>query len=498
MSIDSVVNSHFRASSVFPAEATSAPQVETESAERTNLEKSFSHLAFPEDELNIAKISYFDVYLSPNEGHPQKIAFLLEGVETGFLVSTGTERSFFNLLFSDQKKCRGLIVRDINPKVKQYVDFSVLLLKISETSSDYRFLSIIESIDYDLMPKMQGNRVEMFKNFCKYQQEFWNIQPEAAKEERDKKIDLIRQKIEEKIHNPIEKRYYLKNLESFAKVYYQTDGRWKKSNLSQSQIQQQFAEVQYDQDEILFQTLRKYAVDGNILATVGNINDLTNFNELPISIVDVSNIPDYVPIDIQFSQNPPIIQTKREWGITYYYKIQPIALSQDERIIYDGLLGKILDAGLMERLTAMGGSFGRLLNSSDILPGPNKQCLEKLQTSVEPSLFNIPNVGWMHLPKSSSQLSDISCKKINQYENSPEILVHICQFLDTHSEHVSTFAYSWDTLSPSVYAALFLNSQAFKNCFQVMYDMYKDSLSFKDHFQRNEQLHPLLEWAEKR
>jgi hypothetical protein len=90
--------------------------------------------------------SFYD-FLEPNEGNPQKlIPHLQEISKKGVVVSTGTERSFFFLLFlvkllANKNLCEGLIIKDINPKVKAYVDFNVLLLRITKTVEEYRELS---------------------------------------------------------------------------------------------------------------------------------------------------------------------------------------------------------------------------------------------------------------------------------------------------------------------------------------------------------------------
>lgn len=175
------------ASSLEEKQGIAAPHAEERM--QTSLENRFSHLAFPDEALDIHKPIAFDNYLTPNEGNPQNIHPLLQEIKPGFLVSTGTERSFFNLLFINHQNCRGLIVRDINPKVKAYVDFNVLLLKTSKTCEEYHFLSILEAIDWSQSDKF-----------------------DKITTETNKRIEIIRQKILTSRMNPAEERYYLRNL----------------------------------------------------------------------------------------------------------------------------------------------------------------------------------------------------------------------------------------------------------------------------------------------
>jgi hypothetical protein len=73
-----------------------------------------------------AKIEFRD-YLNPNEFCVMRIQPHLDevykiGDAPKYHLSTGTERSFFGFLLA--RNCKGLIIRDINPRAKAYSDFS--------------------------------------------------------------------------------------------------------------------------------------------------------------------------------------------------------------------------------------------------------------------------------------------------------------------------------------------------------------------------------------
>jgi len=47
-----------------------------------------------------------DDYITPNEAHPEGIKEHLDNAESGVHVVSGTERSFFHLLFADHKNVK--------------------------------------------------------------------------------------------------------------------------------------------------------------------------------------------------------------------------------------------------------------------------------------------------------------------------------------------------------------------------------------------------------
>ena len=85
--------------------------------------------------------TFTDFFLTPSETVGTDLAPHIQKMEQGLIVSVGTERSFFDLALADQSRCEGLVVRDINPKVKAYVDFNVLLFRIANSRKDYCLLA---------------------------------------------------------------------------------------------------------------------------------------------------------------------------------------------------------------------------------------------------------------------------------------------------------------------------------------------------------------------
>lgn len=200
--------------------------------------------------IDLQKDPGFADYRSPNEHSPKDVQEHLQHMQKGLIVSTGTQRSFFDLLLSPESKCTGLIVRDICPKVKAYVDFVVLLMRISKSREDF---------------------VRLSKNPLEHLTEM------QSRLEKDTEIP-------EEI-----KHYYLSHLEKFAKLYAEVDPHWPKCT----------DEVNYHENDKLFDKLQRYAKEGRIIATVGDIRDLRDFKEEKIAVVDTSNICDYVPIAMQ-------------------------------------------------------------------------------------------------------------------------------------------------------------------------------------------------------
>jgi hypothetical protein len=116
----------------------------------------------------------------------------------GIIVSVGTERSFFDLALSDPTICEGLVVRDIDPHVKGYVDFNVLLLRIAENREDYVQLSTPppHCSHYYFGIKEANNKIIL---------------------EKIKKIRLITEKAD---IPPVIKEYYLRYLDDFGLIYF--------------------------------------------------------------------------------------------------------------------------------------------------------------------------------------------------------------------------------------------------------------------------------------
>lgn len=248
--------------------------------------------------------NHFDSYLFPNEKSPCEVTRHLDLVEkAGIYVSTGTERSFFDLALSRPDKCLGLVVRDVNPNVKAYVDFNVMLLRISNDINEYVFLSSDPRHEWDISQDEELLKV---------------------------RLEIIKLKIKESsIAEPV-KSYYLKNLESYAKVYFFVSKSWK--------AEESFNGAKYFQDEEMFKRLKNYASSGRIIATVGDINDLAFLNmwHEPVVLVDISNIYDYTFIDWDglHDFHPRVLWTNLNHIKVFYrsFTYQPLDPSKKEEL----------------------------------------------------------------------------------------------------------------------------------------------------------------------
>jgi len=212
----------------------------------------------------------FESFIVPNEKDPLYVRPHLSMTRPGLIVSAGTERSFFDLALSDPTKCEGLVVRDINPQVKAYVDFNVLLLRIATHRNDYVRLSTLNDID--------------------------------DKSEFEARIqEIIALTKASKLAPEIEE-YYLKHLQAFGEIYFHARERddWRKQTNS-------FKGVKYHEDDELFNQLQRYARSGNIIATFGDIADLQFLDHRNVAILDISNIQDYCLLKFKTKSNPTII-----------------------------------------------------------------------------------------------------------------------------------------------------------------------------------------------
>ena len=103
-----------------------------------SLEKSFS--AENLKPLDLHKKNQMGNYLQPNEGGVSAIKPHLDSAfraakEPSYLVAVGTERTLFDLVLAEN--CKGLIIRDIDPRVIAYMHFNIMLLRICENRNEY-------------------------------------------------------------------------------------------------------------------------------------------------------------------------------------------------------------------------------------------------------------------------------------------------------------------------------------------------------------------------
>lgn len=243
-----------------------------------SLETQFADIS---TQVDLATLPNFPAYLAPNETWPINILPHLAMTQPGLIVSVGTERSFFDLALSGPL-CQGLVIRDIHPHVKAYVDFNVLLLRIAKDRQDYVQLSTPPVGDAD-------------------------------SEEYREKIRTIQRAIENSPHiPPTIQSYYMNHLEAFAKIYFQTnekDGVYASGQDPVWRKRASFDGVKYNEDDALFQNVQRHARAGNIIATVGDVGDLTFLDHKNITIVDTSNVKQYTIARIRTNSNPTIIST---------------------------------------------------------------------------------------------------------------------------------------------------------------------------------------------
>ena len=136
------------------------------------------------------------------------------------------------------------MIRDINPRVKAYVDFNIMLLRISKTREEYVKLA-------------------------------QTISPTDTKEFKHR-IEIISDKIknDENLPEPI-RCYYLENINTMGLVYLRTNKNW------QYEDSAFYKSCRYDQQDPLFFKLQKYARSGNLISTIGKIQDLAFLQAQP-------------------------------------------------------------------------------------------------------------------------------------------------------------------------------------------------------------------------
>lgn len=272
-----------------------------------SLQSKYSTLCLP-PKVDLTQSNVFPDYIEPNELQILKVKAHLQFLKKGYLVSTGTERSFFDLAFSPEHLCTGLIVCDINLKVKAYVDFNALLLRLSKTKEEYEALS----------------------------------RTTDTEEEFAKRISVITDKIQSGGLEDKVKKYWETHLTEFGAVYLKAKKLWRDSK--------HFDGCKYYQDDIQFNKLKRYADAGNIISIVGDINDLKFLKGETVSVVDVSNIPHYCFLNFQAEGKfrPRVIWTdlvKRHFCY-HSYTYQPLSERQNE--IFDEQLGFIKECTFLE------------------------------------------------------------------------------------------------------------------------------------------------------
>lgn len=247
----------------------------------------------------------FANFLFPNEYSPERIK---PHLEPGLWVTTGTERSFFLLSMDGEDQCEGVVVRDVNPLVKAYNDFNILLLRLCDTREEYAELSTRPAY----MDKDDGD----------------------ARLLQDR-IPIIRQKLQAANISPELKTYYLENLASLATIYFNERQDWRTIE------KENFTHCRYDLLNELFLRVQKKAREGNFVSTVGCINDLTFLGERKVAVIDTSNISDYIFIDPKFAfpSTPRLIHTTNI-PFTKFHSHKFVPLTLPERVRFEKIVEK--------------------------------------------------------------------------------------------------------------------------------------------------------------
>ena len=127
------------------------------------------------------------------------------------------------------------------------------------------------------------------------------------------------------------KQYYLKNLEIFSKIYFCVESHQITGGNPSS--------VNYWNDDVLFDKIKIYAEQGKIISTIGDIGDLEFLKE-EVSIVDTSNIQDYIVLNIRTTRgcSPRVIWSQYCSGVDPFYSYIQDELTLQEREEYASLL----------------------------------------------------------------------------------------------------------------------------------------------------------------
>jgi hypothetical protein len=386
-----------------------------------NLRAVFEDLAFiPVD---IRKDCGFDSYLEPNEGSPQRIKPHLALAERGVSVVTGTERGYFHLLFSDEKKCQGLIFMDINPKAVFYTRFNTCLLELSKDRNEYVKLSE--------RPKDEASFAE-------------RIETVAAK--------IGESDLPEKI-----KKFYLEHILDCTSVYYGKIQCWRDDDY--------YKQCRYDLDDAHFSKLQKYAKSGNIISILGDINDLRfiGVRNVFVSVLDTSNICDYACINPQGTGNfrPRVVWTTQSPRVTDYFSYVHKTLNDQERIEFDELVKTIKQANqidddlhnwLNNKLPSNSWLNNELLSNShsdrfnaDIGAFHSRNTLKGLREYVAENILEVPRLGYIDM-----KMSYRGFERLNSF--SPEEIDCLCKH-EGARRFLESLVDNWVILDPKIYLA---------------------------------------------
>jgi hypothetical protein len=333
--------------------------------------------------------------------------------------------------------CQGLVVRDINPKVKAYVDFNTLLLRISETRQEYEELS--QNID--------------FKN-------------ENSLTER---IDVIKNRLEKSRLDGKVKNYYLKNIDRIGEIYLNTFKSWR------ADCGVFFEKCRYDLNEKLFLKLQNYAKSGNIVCVIGGINDLSFLKNRRVTVVDTSNIYDYCFLDLKGKGDfhPRVIWTLQDKRNATYSSCIFKPLNDKERIEFDELLNKVKESlsadenvfkffkqrlGFLDFLETVSQAKDPL--NSNTYGLYSTKTLSLLRKYTEQYFLRVPSLGFADMSPVGQGLEKLNALSVEEVHE-------LCQHPET-KRFLGVLVESWNRLNPHIYLA-FSKMEGWKEQFEIKF-----------------------------
>jgi hypothetical protein len=411
------------------------------------LEQQFQYLFTKK--VNIRENCNFKDYREPNEGSPEGIAEHLENSEPGIHIYTGSERAFFGACFSDSSKCHGVIVRDINLKIIAYVNFNTLLLRLSKTRVDY--VELTRKCD-DKYP-LKG-RISVIENL------------------------IINNDLPDYVRS-----YHLKHLNDFALAYFSVERSWRTTRAKH------FKECRYDLHDHLFAKVQAYAKSGNFIAIQGSINDLSFTKDRKISVVDTSNIFDYVFLNIKglINSETRIIFTYWNMEKTKYFSYIHEALTKNEEIDFDNLL-KALNLSSSSKYSArwvkqlaqeVEGDFDPL----NYPEGPiySRRMLNMLKDHLEKNFIEMPDGAYFEITD-DRKLNQATKEQIKSLSQNEKIKKHLTYLIS-----------SWSFLNISSYLA-FSKVDGWKEEFKNQFIESSNFVNFVKKLEKNNLLEEFIQF----
>lgn len=336
----------------------------------------------------------------------------------GVLVFAGANRGNFAALLAPPGKFVGLVGRDINPRIKAYLDFNTLLLRIANNLEDYASLTEpinkFRAADFLFRIHRIGERI--------------------------KKINLT-----DKVRS-----YYQKNLNDFATIYLTLSHYWRNCP--------RFRDVQYYKNENQFLTLQQYARSGNMISTIGPINDLFFLNTRHVSVVDTSNICDYSLIELKGGPNfsPRVILTECGW-ITDYRSFVYKELTNEENLEFDQLLSIITSCTTIDKIHRwMHNNFLHLKDPFSANCGAIRShgTIAQMKKYVKKNIVHLPDIPPYNLNYEITRLNRAAPEHIQLLSQSEQI-----------KPFAALLAQSSFKLKPRVYLC-FLHLEGWKKAFE--------------------------------